>query len=184
VLLWPFPQFFVAIALASLPWPRLAVAASILLGAANLAVLSQYVADFEQDGASSVFTDALFPLSASFADPSFAESSKDAVEQPIYVIDWGMANTLALFHRGQLLVRPADGPFQKDSPSSGERDIIHAMLSDRNAIFVDHVPEKRIFQNVRQRLDKAAWDAGYREEPIQTIFDSNGRAQFEIFRIR
>jgi len=179
VLLWPFPQFFVAIALASLPWPRVAVAACVLLAAANLAVLSQYVADFEQDGASSVFSDALFPLSAAFAGPSNSQP-----EQPIYVMDWGMANTLALFHRGRLLVRPADGPFQKDSPSSGERDIIHAMLSDPNAVFIDHVPEKRIFPKVRERLDKAAADAGYREEPVQTIFDSNGRAEFEIFRIR
>ena len=179
VLLWPFPQFFVAIALASLPWPRAAAVACVLLVAANLAVLSQYLLDFEQDGASSVFSDALFPLSAAFADPS-----EGAVERPIYVIDWGMANTLALFHRGRLLVRPADGPFQKDSPSIVEQDIIHAMVSDPNALFVDHVPEKHIFPKVRERLDKAVSDAGFREEPLRTIFDSNGRTEFEIFRIR
>jgi 4-amino-4-deoxy-L-arabinose transferase-like glycosyltransferase len=182
VLLWPFPQFFIAVALASLPWPRMVAGGVAVLVLANLVVLSQYLLDFERDGASSVFSDALFPLSRAFADPNTAAIG--VVEQPIYVMDWGMANTLALFYRGRLLVRPADGPFQKDSPSSGEREIIHAMLSDPNALFVDHVREKHIFPNVRVRLDRAVADAGYREVPLETISDSNGRPEFEIFRVR
>lgn len=176
VLLWPFPQFFIAAAFASLPWPRIATCVVALMVAANLWVISQYLLDFERDGASAIFSDALFPLSAAFADTEN--------RQPIYVIDWGMANTLALFHRGKLLIRPADGPFQTDTPNETERDIIHVMLSDPNALFVDHVQELHVFPDVRKRLDRAALAAGYRNEPVRTISDSNGRPVFEIFRFR
>jgi hypothetical protein len=179
VLLWPFPQFFVAVALASFRRQWLTIIAGAVLVIANLLVFSQYLLDFERDGGSSIFSDALFPLSEAFTDPR-----DPRIEQPIYVMDWGMANTLALFHGGRLLIRPADGPFQTDTPTSRERDIIHAMISDPNALFVDHVAEKHIFPEVRQRLDRNVASAGYREEPIRTITDSNGRPEFEIFRIR
>jgi 4-amino-4-deoxy-L-arabinose transferase-like glycosyltransferase len=178
VLLWPFPQFFAGVALASLERPKLAVFVAAVLVIANLLVFNQYLADFEQDGASSIFSDALFPLSRAFTDPTNPQ-----IEQPIYVVDWGMANTLALFHQGRLLIRPADSPFQTDSPTRREQDIIQAMISDRNALFVDHVAEKHIFPDVRQRLDRDVAAAGYREELLRTISDSNGRPEFEIFRV-
>ena len=176
VLLWPFPQFFLAVALASLPWPRIAAIVCAVMTLANVLVVDQYVIDFERDGASNTFTDALFPLSQAFSD--------EADPQPIYVMDWGMANTLALWHRGRLLIRPADGPFQTDTPNGTEREIIHAMLSDPHATFVDHVPERHVFPDVRARLDRAAAAAGYRSEPLRTIYDSNGRPVFEIFRFQ
>jgi hypothetical protein len=176
VLLWPFPQFFIAVAFASLPWPRIAAFAVALMVVANVWVVSQYLLDFERDGATNIFSDALFPLAAAFPETGN--------RQPIYVIDWGMANTLALFHRGRLLIRPADGPFQTDTPNETERDIIHVMLSDPSALFVDHVTELHVFPDVRKRLDRAAQAAGYRNEPVRTISDSNGRPVFEIFRFR
>jgi hypothetical protein len=178
VLLWPFAQFFVAVAFASLPWPRVAGLAVAALGVMNILVVSQYVLDFERDGTSSMFSDAVFPLSAALADSDRAINS----ERPIYVMDWGMANTLALFHRGRLLIRPADGPFQTDTPNGIQRDIIHAMLSDPKAVFLDHVAEQHVFPGVRGRLDRAALAAGYREVPLGTISDSNGRPVFEMFR--
>jgi len=177
VLLWPFPQFFIAVALASLPWPRVAAAAGVVLVVMNVLVVSQYLLDFERDGASNIFSDALFPLSEALVDGP-------EPRQPIYVMDWGMANTLALWHRGRLLIRPADGPFQTDTPNAMERDIIHAMLSDPNALFVDHVPDRHVMPDVRERLDRTAAAAGYRKEMLRTISDSNGRAVFEIFCFR
>ena len=65
VLLWPFPILFAAIALASLPWRTLAWTAASVMIAMNLLVINQYVAQFEQDGAGDVFSDAFYPLSAS-----------------------------------------------------------------------------------------------------------------------
>ncbi len=175
VLIWPFPHLFVAVTLARARWTGVAAAALI---AANLLVVSQYVLDFERDGPGAQFTDALFPLSNALTDPADGK-----VEQPIYVIDWGMLNTLALFHQGRLLLRPEDAPFSTDAPSESGRRAIGIMFSDPNALFVGHVPEREVTPGIGRRLERAAAVSGLRKEPIRRIADSNNRPVFEIFRL-
>ena len=86
--------------------------------------MNQYVAQFERDGAGDVFTDALYPLSASL----------DAyADRTLYLIDWGMFDNLNLLHEGRLDFRIASGPLGTDSPSRGaaRRDSGHAAGSRR-----------------------------------------------------
>lgn len=173
VLLWPFPILFAAVALASLPWRPLASAAAAVMIAMNLLVINQYVAQFEQNGAGDVFTDALYPLSAGL----------DAYgDRTLYVIDWGLYENLNLLHQGRLSFHVAIGPVSTDSPSPEQLAEIQDMLRDPEALILDHVREHEVFPNVGARLDRAARSFGYRREVVRTIPDSNGRSMFEIVR--
>ena len=172
VLLWPFPQLFLATALASLPWRKIAMSVGAALVAINLLVVNQAVADFERNGAPQNFTDASFALSKEISDPG-----------PLVVtLDWGMIDTLAFLHQGRVTLRIGDPPFMTDSPSENERKTIDWLLSYPGAIFVTHVPGRENFPAVRPHLDRAAADRGLRKEPIKIVPDSNGRPVFEVFR--
>ena len=175
VLIWPFPHLFIAATFAQARWTSVLAAALVVM---NLLVVNQYILDFDRDGAGPYFTDALFPLSDALTDPT-----DPAVEQPIYVVDWGMLNTLALFHQGRLLLRPADAPFSTDTPSETDRRNIRIIFSDPQAIFVGHVAAREVTLGARKRLEQDAEAAGLRKETIRSISDSNGRPVFEVFRL-
>jgi 4-amino-4-deoxy-L-arabinose transferase-like glycosyltransferase len=173
VLLWPFPILFAAVALASLPWKPLAWAAGAGMILMNLLVVNQYVAQFERDGSGDVFTDAIYPLSATL----------DAyADRTLYLIDWGMFDNLNLLHEGRLNLRAAGGPLGTDAPDAEQTGQIREMLQDPAALMLDHVREHEVFANVGARLERAAGSMGYRKEVLQTIADSNGRPMFEIAR--
>ena len=93
VLLWPFPQLFLATALASLPWRKMAMIAGAALVAINLLVVNQAVADFERNGAIRNFSDAVFPLANEFTDPA----------RPVITVDWGIVDVLGFLRpRGSI----------------------------------------------------------------------------------
>lgn len=171
VLLWPFPQFFVAVVLSTLPWQRFGTVVAIAIVAMNLLVDNEYIRELDVNGANGNFTDALFPLSAALPE-----------NRPIYVIDWGMANTLALFHEGRAEVRPVDGLFRTDTPDEIQKRIIRVVLTDPEAIFVGHVPEHDVMTEVRANLDRASAALGRHKQRIRIISDSHGREIFEVFR--
>jgi dolichyl-phosphate-mannose-protein mannosyltransferase len=173
VLLWPFPILFAAVALCSLPWRPLAWTASAAMIAMNLLVVNQYVAQFERNGAGEVFSDALYPLSASLDAYS---------DRTLYVIDWGLYENLNLLHQGRLNFRIAIGPVATDSPGPQQLSEIREMLQDPGALILDHVREHEVFPNVGARLDRAARSFGYRRDVIRSIADSNGRPMFELVR--
>jgi len=173
VLLWPFPILFAAVALTSLPWRPLAWAACSGIVVMNLLVLNQYVAQFARNGAGDVFSDALYPLSASldtYADATF------------YVVDWGLYENLNLLHQGRLSFRIAIGPLGTDAPTREQLGEIRDMLQDPKGLILDHVREHEVFPNVGVRLNRAARSLGYRQEIVRTIPDSNGRPMFQILR--
>jgi 4-amino-4-deoxy-L-arabinose transferase-like glycosyltransferase len=172
VLLWPFPILFAVSALARLPWRWLAITAGAALIAMNLLVINQYVLQFERDGAAANFTDALFALDRLLPE-----------DRPIYVIDWGMTVTSQLSHQGRLHVHFADGASSED-PDPGTQDRLRAMLSESDALWVDHVPDREVFRGAGSNIEKLARAAGYRRELLETVRDSNGRPVFEIFRYR
>src|SRR5580658_8179351 len=89
VLLWPFPQLFVAVAISSIRWRWLAASICLLLAGMNLLVVNQYILQFERNGAEGPFTDAIYPLSASLSD---------IPGQTVYVLDWGIQFPLDVLH--------------------------------------------------------------------------------------
>jgi branched-subunit amino acid transport protein AzlD len=163
VLLWPFPMLFAAATLAALPWRWLAILIGSGLVIMNLLVVNQYLVDFERNGAAGNFTDALFPLSKALPDGP-----------PVYVLDWGIGNSVQLSHRGRLNLRYGAEPLNQDQ--------LNYMLRDPGAIFVDHVPERQIYREVPEHLHQFATGEGYRREVLQTIADSNGRPVFQVFQ--
>jgi hypothetical protein len=173
VLLWPFPQLFLATALAALPWRKLAMTAGAALVAINLLVVNQVIADFERNGAMRNFSDAVFPLANEFTDPA----------RPVITVDWGIVDVLGfLDHDRHLTLRVGDPPFMTDSPSEQERKSIDWLLLTDDPIFVTRVPGLENSPEVRPRLDRAAAQRGLHRELIKIVPDSNGRPVFEIFR--
>jgi 4-amino-4-deoxy-L-arabinose transferase-like glycosyltransferase len=172
VLMWPMPIFFV-VATFGVPWRRLAGIGGCLLVLMNLLVVNEYFYKFERNGAAGNFTDALYPLSAALTD----------APRPVYVIDWGMQNTLALFHQGRLDLHAGDYPFVNDHPSEFEQKVIGVMFSAPDSLFISHVRSREVFRGVRDQFDRTAAQAGKGEQLVETVADSNGRPIFEIFRL-
>jgi hypothetical protein len=179
ILLWPFPLLLMAAVLSSsvgrrqktIVRPTVIVAGVVMVGM-NLLVLNQYLAQFERFGPARDFTDALFPLQQALPEGS-----------NVYVVDWGMYNTL-LWSRGKgVVLHTGNEPFMDGEMSEQQLKQALTMLGDRDAVFLSHVPEKEIFQGVEARLEQFAATRGLRKHSIRTIDDSNGRPMFELFRL-
>lgn len=177
VLLWPFPQLLVGVALASIrpQWLCATVAAALVLS--NLLVVNQYLVQFERNGAAGAFTDALNPLSMALTD-----AGSNPAHDAVYAIDWGIFDNLMYLHRARLELHPSAGPFVSATPSADDQKEIMAMLRDPHALFVDHVPAQEAFAGVGEHLKTFATAAGYEQGPVQAILDSNGRPVFELYR--
>jgi hypothetical protein len=174
VLLWPFPQLFVAIAIASIRWKWAAISICLLLVVGNLLVVNQYIAQFERNGAAGPYSDAIYPLSAALSE---------IPGQTIYVLDWGIQFPLDLLHRGRLNMRGGHDPFLSDPPNEWAKGAAARIFADPRAIFVTHAEKRENFAGVHQRFDQAASAAGCREDNVRTIPDSNGRPVFEVFQL-
>jgi 4-amino-4-deoxy-L-arabinose transferase-like glycosyltransferase len=175
VLLWPMPHLLVGVAAAALRPRWLLPAAGAVLAASNLLVINQYFFQFERYGAYGRFSDAIYPLSDSLSGPA---------GQTIYVIDWGIFDSLQFLHWGKLDLRVSSEPFMTDTPSAAQRREIATMLADPHGLFVTHIRPLEMFQGVVERLEAAAGATGYEPEFIRIIKDSNGRPVFELIRFR
>jgi hypothetical protein len=174
VLLWPFPQLFVAIVIASLRWTWAVVSICLMLVVLNLLVVNQYLVQFERNGAEGPYSDAIYPLSTALSD---------VPGQTIYVLDWGIQFPLDVLHDGHLRLRSGHDPFTSDTQSELDKAVAGRMLADPNALFIDHTEKRENFTGVRKRFDQSADAAGCQEQPVETVPDSNGRAVFELFRL-
>ncbi len=172
VLLWPFPLLFAAVTVAAIPWRWAAILAGTGLVIMNLLVVNQYVVQFEQYGAAGNFTDALIPLARVLPEP----------DRTVWVLDWGIGNSIQLAHRGRLKMGYGADPLQTDSPSPGQQAQILYMLDDPGAVFVSHVPEREVIPGIPEHLESFAAASGYRKELLHTVWDSNGRPVFEVFQ--
>jgi 4-amino-4-deoxy-L-arabinose transferase-like glycosyltransferase len=175
VLLWPFPLLLLASVLSLVPFRRQAaimVVGAVLVGT-NLLVLNQYLVQFERFGPARDFTDALFPLAQTVgANPT----------RSVYVVDWGMFNTLLMFQKNRTLLHTGNEPFMDDRMSEPQLRQARAMLVDRDALFLDHVQEKEVFEGVGARLERFAAEQGLHKQVLETISDSNARPMFQVFR--
>jgi hypothetical protein len=179
VLLWPMPQLLVGIVLATISWRWLSITLASVLALSNLLVINQYIFQLDRYGADGGFADAIYALSAQL--PLVPENTPD---DKIYVMDWGLTETLTLLHRGKLPLLPAAGPFFTATPDATGTQMIGNMLNDPHGLFLGHVAEREVFTGVRQRLEAAAIAAGYRKQIVEIVRDSNARPVFEVFRFQ
>jgi len=175
VLLWPMPQLLVGAAFGALPWRWLRIGMVALLVTSNLLVIARYIARFEQNGASVGFTDAVSPLAESLAGPT---------GDTVYIIDWGIYESVDFLLQGKSQLREYYPYLIQATHDPGERRVIDAMLADPHALFVSHVPSREAFPGVGEHLQTIAHEEGYEQEPIRIVADRNGRAIFQVFRLQ
>lgn len=174
VLLWPFPQFVIALSLAeaSRRWRRWGTVAFLALisifCAANVFLTSEYLASLIRDGPILTFTDAIYPLS-----DSLAGETRDVV-----VMDWDIYDPLLLLRRGGGNLRA--GFFDiMNGPADAK---IEVLLNDDAAVFVSHTADNQFFPAVNQKLETAASARGFRKEILRLVADRHGRNVFEVYR--
>ncbi len=179
-LMWPFPEFFIAVAFAeaSLAWKNigrwLLGAAVAFLMVTNLLTLNQYLYQFVLFGGGKGWSDAIFALSDQL--PSFQA-------EQIFIPDWGIINPLVTLSKGSLPLRWEAEAFASDHPRpAAVHDAVEAFAA-RNSIWVAHTAGNEMFAGVNARLDKMASAAGYRKIELGQVRDESQGPIFEIFRI-
>jgi 4-amino-4-deoxy-L-arabinose transferase-like glycosyltransferase len=165
ILLWPFPQWAIAVALSRAPM-KLAAAGTAVLCLANIAVTNQYYADLIRNGPAVRWTDSIDALNRYLID------SKPGA---IYAADWGFLETLNLISEGD---RPM---FQIDPADSV---MLGRMIAAPGGVFVSHTPPLTFQPDLRAAVEDLARRQGFEEQPLTTISDRNGRPTFDVFRFR
>jgi hypothetical protein len=177
VLLWPFPQFVVALALAEVsrrwkPWGAVAfISAIAFLCVTNVLLTNQYLACLIRYGPTVTWTDAIFPLSNSLALET----------RNVIVMDWDIFDQLLLLHRGGADLRAGFFEIMDDPPGQAERKI-EDMLAKEHAVFVTHVPESQFFPLANRKLESAAAARGYSKQLLRIVADGHGRQVFEVYQ--
>jgi 4-amino-4-deoxy-L-arabinose transferase-like glycosyltransferase len=166
ILLWPFHFLAIAAALAAVPWRWIALAVTLVLCAANLAVTNEYYWELVRNGPDIRWTDAIYPLERRLA----------TLRSPdIYIVDWGIFESINLLSDNTAPVRAVE---------FSNQDNLRKIISDPRAAFVAHTARYAYFPQQRGMMEDVAASAGYEEVPIEIIYDRNGRATFDVFRFR
>jgi 4-amino-4-deoxy-L-arabinose transferase-like glycosyltransferase len=179
ILLWPMPHLLVGVVLAALNPRWVSSVLGSVLALSNLLVTNQYIFQLDHYGAHGNFTDAIYPVAE---DVRVAQAANAAGH--IYLMDWGLTETLTFLGRGKLPLFPGADPFFTARPDAEQQALISKMFADTQGLFIGHIPEREVFTGVYKRLVTAAGESGYRKEIVCTIPDSNHRPVFEIFRLR
>jgi hypothetical protein len=180
VLLWPFPQFLIAIVLTALAergrsWMVLAGICTGLVAGQNLLVVNQYYTQATRVCGGQAWSDAVHPLHEKLVQMRAGLTS-------INLLGWGTEFTLTMLEKGALPLRNAAVHVGEETPAPHDREAIQAILGETSAIFVAYVPDVEIQPGMAKRFETAAASLGYRKEMIETISDRCGRPTFEIFR--
>jgi len=165
ILLWPFPQWAIAVALSRAP-VKLAAAGAAVLCLANIAVTNQCYADLIRNGPAVRWTDSMDALNRYLIDSKAAN---------IYAADWGFIETLNLISEGDQPMTAVDGT---------DSDTIGRMIAAPDGVFVSHTPKYAFRPELRAAVEELARREGFEEETLATISDRNGRPTFDVFRFR
>src|SRR5207302_9122095 len=113
-----------------------------------------------------------------FSDAGYALSDalSDSAGDTIYPLDYGIGDSLILTHQGRLNLRREWPVLYMPDPE------IQAMLANPRGLFIDRAASREHYRGAGDRLNAVAHAAGYERRVVRTIQDSNGRAQFELFR--
>jgi 4-amino-4-deoxy-L-arabinose transferase-like glycosyltransferase len=177
ILLWPFPHFLIAIAVAEFslhlgrPGNRALTAVFLAILGSNVLVINHYYAGLVTRGTTVIWTDAVYPL-FDYLD------SLDGYH--IVTVDWGYSATLCLLSDGQMPLN--DISFALLANSDEEGTAIHSLMLQPDTLFVDHTDGGEQFPGVRERLNQLAERAGYTKHVLNVISDRNNRPRFEISR--
>ncbi|MEX2262087.1 MAG: glycosyltransferase family 39 protein [Bryobacteraceae bacterium] len=180
VLIWPFPHFLVAVAFAGTAYrfkraaPSAMAAATILLVISNLLVINTFYAQMVRNRGSLNWSDAIHPL---------AQTMRTVKADLVFIVDWGMLESLRLLSRGTLPLREGDlsggEPLDEDSLREFRRRVAHPSY-----VFVGHTEGREFFPGRTKQLVSIAQEIGYEPEMLHVIRESSGMPIFEVFRFR
>jgi hypothetical protein len=178
ILLWPGPQVVVAVAFAALAarWRRGVVGLALILAilsASNLLVLNHYFEQIVRNGTALNWTDAIQPLS---------ECMKRTPARQVFVMDWGIFDSLRLLNGGRLALRVGSDPFAKEELSEAESQEIFSWISDPENVFIAHTPGNEFYPGLTPRLEDFSRQAGFQKEILHRVSDTRQRTMFEVFR--
>jgi hypothetical protein len=179
VLIWPWPMFFMGVAFseASIKLSRkraiILVMITGFLVMTNVLLSNEYLTQLIQDGPSSVWTDAVFPLAR------YLRMQKTG---DIYTVDWGTSNSLRLLDRGALRLQEATFILRKEAPDQSDRDFLRYMITRSDDLLVAHTTDFEAFPGINSRLNALAATMGYQRSVLGRIYDLHGRPTFEIVR--
>jgi len=174
LLLWPFPHFLMAIAIARTadglgrrgPWIANSVLAVLLCS--NLLLENQYYADLMTRGTTAIWTDAIYPLSTYL----------DSLGRRAIVTDWGYSTTLCLLSDGAI-------PYMDISYQLlGQPDPtwLRSLMDDPRNVFVEHAAGSVQFTLAQDHFEAVAAAAHRSRQVLSVIRDRNQRPRFEIVR--
>jgi 4-amino-4-deoxy-L-arabinose transferase-like glycosyltransferase len=180
-LLWPLPQWFLAVALVEaaawrpLQWRNastiLLAAAVLFLAVENLLLTNEYFYQLSAYGPTKSWTDAIFRLS---------DEAGHIQTDYLVVDDWGILNPLIALHRNRLPLVYADQSFLAPGTDEAHRKwSIKALAED---VWIGHTAQFEQWAGENERITRVAREAGFEKQVIETVPDRNGRPVFEIFR--
>ncbi len=171
VLLWPLPQWFLAVVLVeasrwkALRWRNVGTwalaAAMVFLIGENLLLTNEYFYQLMRYGALGSWSDAIYRL-----------SDEVGAMQPAHhfaIDDWGIANSLGVLRGGTASLTLVNEPF-----------VGGARFADD--VWIGHTREYEQRAGVNDRVVRAARAAGFEKQLIKTVPDRSGRPVFELFR--
>ncbi len=176
ILLWPFPQFLIAVAGAQVSWSAgrrgaVALAAALcLVLARNVLLIDQYYARLITKGTTVVWTEAVDTL---------ATVTESMPGSRFAAVDWGYGATLCLLTDGEIPLSDISYELLDRTPDTTP---VRKPLEDPRMVFIEHAPGCELFPGVHARLDAIAGTLGLTRDVIRTIADRNGRPRFELVR--
>lgn len=180
LLLWPLPQWFLAVAFVQaaawrpLRWRHAGTAALIgavlFLTAENLLLTNEYFYQLAAYGPNKSWSDAIFRLS---------DEAGHIQAKHLVLDDWGIRNALIVLHCNRLPLRYADVSFLEPSLDASRRQLEQGWLDD---VWIGHTNPYEIVPGTNARIVAVARTAGFEKQIIETVPDRNGRPVFEIFR--
>jgi hypothetical protein len=180
ILLWPLPQWFLAVAFVEaaawrhLQWKNagaiLLATAVLFLAVENLLLTNEYFYQLAAYGPNKSWSDAIFQLSAQAGH----------IEADHLVLDdWGIMNPLIALHRNRLPLRFADETFLAPGIDAPMRKWQESWLED---VWIGHADPYQQVPGTNERIVHVTRAAGFEKQMVQTVPDRNGRPVFEIFR--
>jgi len=181
VLLWPLPQWFLAVAFVEaaawrpLQWKHagtvLLTTVVLFLAIDNLLLTNEYFYQLKTYGPSKSWNDAIFRLS---------EEAGHIQAEHLVVDDWGILTPLLVLHGNQLPVYFADQSFLAPEMTGDRRDWFIRRLAED--VWIGHTTDFLQWSDANERISRVAREVGFEKQMIETVPDRNGRPVFEIFR--
>lgn len=178
ILLWPLPQWLLALALAALQEKlgprafRAGALAVLLCTASNLTLLNQYMAQFISSGPTWIWSDAVFPLHGYVSRH---------IDRYYCSVDWGIANQLRFLTKGRARFLGREDGITLDFDTPRRDEVLARLLWDPKSTFILRTEGREVFGGSRERFFQYVKEHGYQGRVVETVRDRHGSPVFELW---